>query len=230
MFSRNGNDMTATYPELTDRDLLAGQDFIADGEIIAVGPSGRPDFGVLQGRMKLTRPADVAKARAAIPVRLMLFDLLSDGGKDLRRLPFGKRRARLEEFSPALGLPGGAAPGWSTANRAHPGERRELGLEGVMAKRTDSRYVSGSAAGPGSRSSSSRPRKWWWAAGGRARAGGGQSVGSLLVGIPDGAKLRYVGRVGSGFSTARTGGTAAAVDGLARKTSPFDDVPGERRL
>ena len=97
LFSRNGNDVTVAYPELTDRSCWPEQDFIADGEIIAVGPSGRPDFGLLQGRMKLTRPSDVARARQSIPVRLMLFDLLSEGGKDLRRLPLAERRGRLDE-------------------------------------------------------------------------------------------------------------------------------------
>ena len=92
IFSRNGNDVTRTYPELAERQCWPEQPFVADGEIIAVGPSGRPDFGLLQGRMKLTRPADVARARTAIPVQLMLFDLLNDGGTDLRKLPLAKRR------------------------------------------------------------------------------------------------------------------------------------------
>ena len=92
IFSRNGNDVSKTYPEFTDRGCWPPQPFVADGEIIAVGPSGRPDFGLLQGRMKLTRPGDVAKARKAIPVRLMLFDLIYDAGTDLRALPLAKRR------------------------------------------------------------------------------------------------------------------------------------------
>ena len=52
-------------------------------------------------------------------------------------------------------------------------------------------------------------------------------MGSLLVGIPDGNKLRYVGRVGSGFSMRELEELRQKVDDLARKTSPFDDVPRE---
>ena len=63
LISRNGNDMTASYPELTDRSCWPEQDFIADGEIIAVGPSGRPDFGLLQGRMKLTQGRPTSRRR-----------------------------------------------------------------------------------------------------------------------------------------------------------------------
>ncbi len=227
ILSRNGNDVTATYPELTDRTCWPDPPFVADGEIIAVGPSGKPDFGVLQGRMKLTRPADVAKARTAIPVRLMLFDLLFDGGKDLRRLPFDQRRQRLEEFHHPSACPVELSPVLDDRIEHILESAQELGLEGVMAKRTDSRYVSGQ-----------RTRTWikikleqtqevvvgGWRPG---KGGRRSSVGSLLVGIPEGNKLRYVGRVGSGFSLRELEELRQKVDDLARKTSPFDDVPRE---
>ncbi|MET3173092.1 UNVERIFIED_ORG: bifunctional non-homologous end joining protein LigD [Arthrobacter sp. UYCu721] len=227
IFSRNGIDVTATYPELTDRAFWPAGPFVADGEIIAVGPAGKPDFGLLQGRMKLTRPADVAKARAAIPVRLMLFDLLSDGGDDLRGLPFAKRRQRLEDFHHPSECPVELSAVLDERLEHIMESAQELGLEGVMAKRTDSRYVSGQ-----------RTRTWIKiklqqtqevvVGGWRPGKGGRQtSVGSLLVGIPDGSKLRYVGRVGSGFSMRELQELRRKVDDLARKTSPFDDVPRE---
>ncbi|WP_427135735.1 ATP-dependent DNA ligase [Pseudarthrobacter sp. S9] len=226
LISRNGNDMSASYPELTDRSCWPEQDFTADGEIIAVGRSGRPDFGLLQGRMKLTKPADVAKAQASTPVRLMLFDLLSDGGADLRRLPLRERRARLEEFFRPSGCPvelSGVIDGDAT----HILESvRELGLEGVMAKRTDGRYV-------GQRSRSWLKLKFertQEVVVGGWRPGKGErqnSVGSLLLGIPEGSKLRYVGRVGSGFSTRELKELRRQLDALPRKTSPFEEVPEE---
>ena len=49
LISRNGNDMSASYPELTDRSCWPEQDFIADGEIIAVGPRGGPTSGCCRG-------------------------------------------------------------------------------------------------------------------------------------------------------------------------------------
>lgn len=224
LFSRNGNDVTATYPELTDRSCWPEQAFVADGEIIAVGPSGRPDFGLLQGRMKLTRPSDVARVQPSIPVRLMLFDLLSDGGQDLRRLPLSERRSRLESFFRPSGCPVELS-GVIDGDAAHILESvRELGLEGVMAKRTDGRYV-------GQRSRSWLKLKFertqevvvgGWRPG---RGGRSQSVGSLLLGIPDGPTLRYVGRVGSGFSARELDELRERLDALPRKTPPFDDVP-----
>ncbi len=224
LISRNGNDMTAAYPELTDRSCWPEQDFIADGEIIAVGPSGRPDFGLLQGRMKLTRASDVAKARASTPVRLMLFDLLSEHGKDLRRLPLSDRRARLEAFFTTSGCPVELSGVIDGDVRHILESAEELGLEGVMAKRTDGRYV-------GQRSRSWLKLKFertqevvvgGWRPGKGER---GQSVGSLLLGIPDGSRLRYVGRVGSGFSTRELMELRQQLDALPRKTSPFEEVP-----
>jgi bifunctional non-homologous end joining protein LigD len=224
LVSRNGNDMTASYPELTDRSCWPEQDFVADGEIIAVGPSGRPDFGLLQGRMKLTRASDVAKARASTPVRLMLFDLLSEYGKDLRRLPLSDRRARLEGFFTASGCPVELSGVIDGDVRHILESAEELGLEGVMAKRADGRYV-------GQRSRSWLKLKFertqevvvgGWRPGKGER---GQSVGSLLLGIPDGSRLRYVGRVGSGFSTRELTELRQQLDALPRKTSPFEEVP-----
>lgn len=224
LISRNGNDISAAYPELTDRACWPEGNFAADGEIIAVGPAGRPDFGLLQGRMKLTKASDVKKAQASTPVRLMLFDLLSDGGADLRSLPLRERRARLEEFFRPSGCPVelSAVIDGDIAHILASAE--ELGLEGVMAKRTDGRYV-------GQRSRSWLKLKFertqevvvgGWRQGKGER---GNSVGSLLLGIPDGSKLRYVGRVGSGFSTRELKELRQQLDALPRKTSPFEEVP-----
>lgn len=225
IFSRNGNDVTMTYPELTDRGCWPEQPFVADGEIIAIGPSGRPDFGLLQGRMKLTRAADVAKAQKTIPVRLMLFDLLYDGGTDLRRLPLSKRRPRLEQFFRPMDCPVELSMVLDDPVEHIMDSARELGLEGVMAKRTDSRYVSGQRTRTWIKLKTERTQEvvvggWRPGKGGRQ-----ETVGSLLVGIPDGNKLQYVGRVGSGFSGRELAELRQTVEQLARKTSPFHEVP-----
>ncbi|WP_240690102.1 ATP-dependent DNA ligase [Arthrobacter sp. PAMC25564] len=224
LISRNGKDMSATYPELTDRICWPERDFTADGEIVAVGPSGRPDFGLLQGRMKLTKPDDVAKALSSTPVRLMLFDLLSDGGEDLRRLPLRDRRPRLERFFRHSACPVELSGLVAGDARYILESAAELGLEGVMAKRTDGRYVG------------QRSRSWLKlklertqeVVVGGWRPGKGErehSVGSLLLGIPEGARLRYVGRVGTGFSTRELKELRQQLDAMPRKTSPFGEVP-----
>jgi bifunctional non-homologous end joining protein LigD len=183
-----------------------------------------PDFGVLQGRMKLTRPDDVAKARASIPVRLVLFDLLSEAGEDLRRLPLRDRRARLEAFFRPSDCPVELSGVIDDDARYILEAVHELGMEGIMAKRTDGRYV-------GQRSQSwlkLKLQRTQEVVVGGWRPGKGereQSVGSLLVGIPDGSRLRYVGRVGTGFSSRELKELRHQLDAMGRKTSPFDGVP-----
>ncbi|MDQ0661838.1 bifunctional non-homologous end joining protein LigD [Arthrobacter ulcerisalmonis] len=225
IFSRNGNDVSRTYPEFTDRACWPEQPFVADGEIIAVGPGGKPDFGLLQGRMKLTRAADVAKARTAIPVQLMLFDLLFDDGKDLRRLPLSTRRQRLEAFFRPSGCPVDLSTVLNEPVELLLESAQELGLEGIMAKRTDSRYVSGQRTRTWTKLKTEQTQEVV-VGGWRPGKGGRQdTVGSLLVGIPDGGKLQYVGRVGSGFSSRELTELRQTVERLGRKTSPFHDVP-----
>ncbi|HKS03026.1 MAG TPA: ATP-dependent DNA ligase [Arthrobacter sp.] len=225
LLSRNGNDMSASYPEFTDRSCWPRQDFIADGEIFAVGPSGRPDFGLLQGRMKLTRPGDVKRARATIPVQMMLFDLLADDGEDLRRLPLRKRRERLADFFEPGECPVGLSETLDDRVEHILESARELGLEGVMAKRADSRYVSGQRTHTWIKLKIEQTQEvvvGGWRPGKGDRS---NTVGSLLVGIPEGKTLRYVGRVGSGFSMRELEELRKTMEGLAQKTRPFDDVP-----
>jgi bifunctional non-homologous end joining protein LigD len=232
--SRSGIDMTPTYPELADPRYWPAHDFVADGEIVALSKNGHPSFELLQKRMNLFKPGDVERARAAVPVQLMVFDLLYDagaqGGADLTSLPLSERRKRLTDFR--AGLPSKGSPIHISEILEHDlddllASASELGLEGVMAKRADSKYQSGR-----------RSRSWiklklermqevvvgGWRPGSGARLG---TVGALLVGIPDGDKLRYAGRVGSGFKDWQLRDILKRLQGIDRRDSPFLDIPAE---
>ncbi|WP_115790198.1 ATP-dependent DNA ligase [Arthrobacter silvisoli] len=231
--SRTGKDMTATYPELSDPAIWPEHDFVADGEIVAFGKDGRPSFEQMQKRMNLTKPGDVERARAVAPVQLMLFDLLYDDGDELVSLPLEERRRRLESFM--KGLPkakGAGSPLHLSEVLDHDHEAilasaAELGLEGVMAKRAESRYL------PGRRSHSWIKLKLeqsqevvlgGWRPGAGARRG---TIGALLVGIPDGGKLRFAGRVGTGFKDWQLRDILKRVKDLEQPESPFLDIPAE---
>ena len=104
--SRNGRDITGSYPELRALGEAVGADqLLLDSELVVVDDGGRPSFGRLQHRMQLQGPA-VARAAAQDPVSIVLFDLLHQNGEPLFDLPYDDRRARLE----GLGL---AGPRWA---------------------------------------------------------------------------------------------------------------------
>jgi bifunctional non-homologous end joining protein LigD len=227
LISRNGIDQTLTYPELADLAELGPA--VLDGEIIAQAPSGRPDFGLLQQRMNLSRPADVERARRAVPVRIVLFDLLEYEGRDLTGLPFRERRAALELLAEG-GLPASAqlSPVFDGSIDDVLEASDEHGLEGVIAKRPSARYEAGRRSGAWVKIKHEKTQEVvvaGWREGKGGRAG---TVGSLLLGIPDDdGVLRYAGRVGSGFTDRMLAEVSSRLRPLERKTPPLEDVPRE---
>ena len=222
--SRNGNDLTAQYPELQELGERAGVDGVFDGEVVALDDRGRPRFQLLQDRMGLTRKREVDAARERTPVRFLLFDVLEADGHELTRLSYDRRREALETVVD----PGGAIE----VPAAHQGDlaravadSRRAGLEGVVAKKRSSRYAEGR------RSEAWRKIKHHatqevvvagWKPGSGRREGG---IGSLLLGIPGDDGLEYVGKVGTGFSDRALDEIARVLRPLARSTTPFVDVP-----
>ncbi len=99
-YTRNDRDVIASYPEL--RAFAAAQtdhQLVLDGEMVALDVAGRPDFGLLQQRMHLTKPVQVEAARAAVPAIYLVFDLLRLDGTsllaaDLRRPAWAAGGAR----------------------------------------------------------------------------------------------------------------------------------------
>ena len=221
LLSRNGNDVTAAYPELrTLNRALGSHRALLDGEIVAFDAAGKPSFQQLQMRMHLRGEAAVRRQVESSPVTYMLFDLLWLDGHNLMALPYTERRARLEQ----LGLDGER---WHVPE-AFIGEgtalldaTRERGIEGVIGKRLDSRYVTG-------RSSSWIKVKNWGrqevVIGGWTTGKGGRSgrIGALLLGVHDGdGRLQYVGRVGTGFDARELERLSGLLEPLARGTTPF---------
>ena len=228
LISRNGVDTTPIYPELGDLGgLLSADSAVLDGEIVALNAKGRPDFGLLQTRMKLTDRAEIEAAQTTTPVRLMLFDLLELDGNDLTGLEYRQRRELLgKAVDDAEDGHVQVPPVLDATLREAVEASRQLGLEGIMAKRLTSDYQ------PGARSASWVKIKHLqtqevvvvgWRPGRGSRAA---KVGSLLVAVPDGVDLRYVGRVGSGLTDRDLAEVGARLKKLARKTAPLGDVPG----
>ena len=159
LWSRTGEEISGAFP-----DLMAALRFegAIDGELLVLRPGedGRlrvGPFGDLQQR--LNRKSVDAKTMAAFPVGLRAYDILSDGGEDLRALAFGERRTRLERFAQAHAEAGGERldlsplvpfESWESlaALRADPPEGGPVAAEGFMLKRWDSAYEAGRPKGP----------------------------------------------------------------------------------
>ena len=226
--SRTDRDVTATWPELAELAAdLGDRRLVLDGELVAFDAAGRPSFGVLQARMHLTRPADVRRARAAVPAVFLVFDLLHLDGRDTTALPWEERRARLDD----LGLAGPAwqvPPAFDGPGAAVLDVARARGLEGVVSKRRDSRYEPGRRSECWVKTKVLRAQAvvvGGWKPGEGRRTG---LPGSLLLGVHGDGRLRFAGHVGTGFTDRALADLAVRLAGLARPDSPFGEpVPRE---
>jgi bifunctional non-homologous end joining protein LigD len=224
--SRNLREITDGYPEVRGilRDL-GMREAVLDGELVAFDDDGRPSFERLQRRMHVTAPSSVRRLAASTPVVYAIFDLLYLDGHNLMGRPYSQRRERLTE----LGLQG---PAWRVpAGHPPPGQRlldatAKQSLEGIVAKRLDSRYEPGRRTGAWIKIKHTRSQELvigGWLPGEGRRT---DRIGALLMGYyePDG-RLHFAGRVGTGF-TDRTleelGGKLALI---RRDKTPFDPSP-----
>ena len=219
LLTRRGNDWTARFPAIARRVAeLPVTSAILDGELVVLDQSGRSTFNRLQQSLDAGEDQDLT---------FFVFDLLEVDGKDLRDLPLAERRAQLDKLL--------ARARATTKGRVRLGQRMSgapaalltaacnLGLEGIIGKRTDARYTSG------------RHRDWV-----KVKCGHRQEfivvgftpprnsrvgLGSLLLAVNDGKQLRYAGRVGSGFPDELLRDLLGRLTRLGRKTNPLPSRP-----
>lgn len=216
IFTRNGHDWTGKFDgiaaALADLDLDGA---LLDGEICAIDDDGKSDFGLLQEAIKGRK----------LPLSYFIFDLLALGGKSIRDLPLLDRKAQLAKLlktAPKKGLL------FYNDHLSKGGQQMlatlcEKGFEGIIAKRSDGAYPRG------------RTSAWMkvkcekaqeFVIVGWSPSARGRSFSSILLGLYDKGKLRYAGRVGSGFDESELGDLAARFKKLARATPAFTgEVP-----
>jgi bifunctional non-homologous end joining protein LigD len=226
VLSRNDVDVSVSYPELhAIGDALGGHRALLDGEIVTFDAHGRPSFGKLQQRMHVGSAATARRLSESVPAVLLVFDLLHLDTRSLLNTPYHERRALLAD----LGLDG---PSWQTPPAFHGTgaaavqTSKDQQLEGVVAKRLDSVYTPGRRSPFWIKVKNLRTQEvviGGWTPGQGRRSG---TIGALLLGIggPDG--LRYIGKVGTGFTEDMLADLKRRLDRHARATSPFTpDVP-----
>lgn len=212
--SRNAQDWTARLPTLAAAlSTLPARNAWLDGEITVSGPDGRSSFQALQNAL------DGAPAR----IEYQLFDLMWLDGEDLRAQPLAQRYARLQallaQAAPPLLLSGqldaDGATAWEAACR--------MQLEGLIGKRRDAPYLAGRS--PHWIKLKCRPADEFVIGGWTDPAGSRNALGALLVGVHEDGRLRYAGRVGTGFTEAALRRLRAALAPLVRERAPFDPPP-----
>jgi bifunctional non-homologous end joining protein LigD len=226
--SRNLREITSQYPEVGRiREPIGGDSLILDGELVAFDDDGRPSFQRLQRRMHVASESEVRRRMGETPVTYVIFDLLYADGQVLFDLPYEERRQRLD----ALGLDGEA---WQTP-AFHRGDgaalqeaSRAQGLEGIVAKRLDSPYRPGKRGREWLKVKNHREQEvvvGGWLPGKGRREG---ELGALLVGYYDDGKLKYAGKVGTGFDASDLRLLRDRLAPLECKQSPFDGRQPEK--
>ena len=217
--SRTAKSLTGTYPEV--REAVASQrdrELVIDGEVVAF-EGEQTSFSRLQQRLGVTSPSPELVAR--YPVVFCVFDLLERDGEDLRGRPLLERRAQLEAaLRPSAALQPSEA--WRNDSQRRFAEACRAGWEGLIAKRADAPYAAG------------RSRDWlklkcvWeqeFVIGGYTDPAGSRTdFGALLVGYHEEGRLRYAGKVGTGYTAATLRDLGARLRDLETPGSPFVDA------
>jgi len=214
LLSRSGNRFNDRFYPVFDAVRSWDTRAVVDGEIVAVNGDGISSFNTLQNWRSET-DGDLL---------FYVFDLLWYRGRDLTSVPLGERKAMLATLVPESSVIRG---GYSVKARGTEffDAAKALGLEGIIAKRSDSLYY------PGSRSTDwlkikIQRRQEVVIAGYTKNAGTSKPFSSLLLGVYDGGNLRYAGKVGTGFRHSEQLEMLAHFRPLVRKTSPFTGAVG----
>ena len=215
MRTRNGLDWTSKFqslvPALADLDCGAA---LLDGEVAVADSKGRTDFGALQD----------ALSGGEGGMAYYLFDILHLDGEDLRKTPLVARKEILKSL---LGGRTNGPLGYSDHVMGHGDDvfanACHLHLEGIISKLADAPYRSGRSKGW--LKSKCGMEQEFVIIGWRPSTKAGRPFSSILLALREGGRLRYAGRVGSGYSAIWLDKLASAFRKHARKTPPVTDVP-----
>ncbi len=235
LLSRNKLDATFRYPELEQLGKALGKrTAILDGEIIALDEHGQPSFPLLQTRMNVTRPEAVARGAKEVEIAFCIFDVLYLDGQDLRDLPWTERREKLEGLADLFPPPCRLSPARVGKGKEMLQVARDKGLEGVMAKRTNSAYLSGE-----------RSDAWLKVkiVGRQELVIGGwvpevskdgeirlDHIGAILLGYYEKKEFRLAGAVGTGFTDQSSRELVKRLRPLETSVNPFSDAGAVRKF
>jgi bifunctional non-homologous end joining protein LigD len=227
LLTRNGNDCSDAYPEVTRAVAALPFDrLLLDGEVVALDETGRPSFQRLQGRSRLRRPIDIRHAVVEAPVTYYAFDLLGFEDFDLRPLPLTARKSLLQRVLPPVGALR-YLEHVEQEGEALYREAERLGLEGIVAKKATAPYKAGRS--PVWLKVRRRKTGDFVVVGYTAPKGSRSGFGALhLAEFVEGA-LTYTGRVGTGFSERQLADVSRTLQQHLRPDPPCSGpAPGDK--
>ncbi|HKF84659.1 MAG TPA: DNA ligase D [Candidatus Limnocylindrales bacterium] len=218
LFTRNGNNAETYFPRLlTPPNWIEARQAIVDGEVVALDDAGRPDFSLLQERISAGRTG------RPVPLVYQAFDLLYLDGRSLLDVPLEERKKLLE-----LVLRPNARVQYArhidTEGLAFFEAVKAQRLEGIVAKQRRSRYE------VGRRSSAwlkikARPEQELVVGGWTPGEGNAKELGAVVVGVYEGKRLRFAGKVGSGFDGRTRKDVRSRLEAIESEMPPFDPPP-----
>jgi bifunctional non-homologous end joining protein LigD len=220
--SRTGELITPRYPEVHAMGRALGStEVIIDGEIVALDEKGRPSFEEIQQRMGLTSDTEIRRKMKDVPVTYMVFDILWRDGHSMMDLPYTERRSALEKLKLG-GVSWQTPPYEKGSGKTMLQASNKAGLEGIVAKRLDSKYEPGRRGDAWQKIKNHNRQELvigGWLDGEGKRRG---YPGALLVGYYDKDKFVYAGKVGTGFTDATLEKLNQLLKPLATDKDPYD--------
>jgi bifunctional non-homologous end joining protein LigD len=209
--SRNNNDFNKRYPAVLRGLANLPDETVIDGEVVAFDDDGRPSFNALQNQTS-----------SKTPIAYYVFDVMVLSGRDLKREPLEARRALLEEkVLPKLAEPVSYADAIDAPLRDLIHSVKVQGLEGLVAKRRESRYEPGQRSGAWLKMRVNRGQEF--AIGGYTP--GTKTFDALVIGYYDGGRLLYAARTRNGFTPAIREQLFKKMRPLEIRDCPFANLP-----
>jgi len=224
--SRNGKELKHNFPELNEL-LQLSRNIVVDGEIVVL-KEGKPDFQSLLKRGQAVSEVDIKRQVAKSPVVYVVFDILEKGGEPLTNLLLMERKKVLKD-SLREGEHVVVSDFVDEKGEAYFESALDKGLEGVMAKRKDSRYEEGLRTGSWLKIKKLRTCDcviFGYTRGAQSR---GETFGALLLGVYDKeGRAVYVGKVGTGFTEETLGVLTDKFEKLKTDVAPFKPEVGDK--
>ena len=216
--SRNDKDFTARYPAIASALSTLPDDTVIDGEVVALDPTGKPSFNLLQnfGQRDVTPKASLV---------YYVFDVLTIAGRDVMNEPLSMRLDLLAaKIMPGLRDPIRESPTLEASLPDLIQAVKAQGLEGLVAKRRDSRYEPGQRSGAWAKMRVNQAQEF--VIGGYTI--GGRTFDALVFGYYNGARLIYVARTRNGFTPSSREALFRKFKGLEIAQCPFANLPEAR--